>query len=84
MIDKNISMLVSLRDEYKTIWLKYYKDNNLNLIDDKFNRLISYFKETKDAVIKDNLQPPEIKSEWIYLKKEHRRVCCKSIFQKRI
>ncbi|MBA4251634.1 MAG: hypothetical protein C0425_09255 [Chlorobiaceae bacterium] len=63
LVEKNIAELKTLRDDYKTIWLRYYKPENLNMIMDKFNRLIYYFEESKN-----NLESPLIKSDWIYVK----------------
>jgi len=65
MIDENISSLKKLRERYKKTWLTYYKPDNLNMIVDKFNRLISYFDETKNE-LNNKLSSPEIRSKWIY------------------
>lgn len=82
MIDKNISLLSQLRDDYKKLWLLYYKEDNLNMITDKFNRLIAYFSEAKEAVIADKLQAPLIKSDWIYMKIEKNEFADKAVFKK--
>jgi hexosaminidase len=67
LIDKNISDLKSLKNEYKTLWLKYYKQDNLNLIENKFDRLIAYFDEIKGQVNRnEHLVKPLISSKWIY------------------
>lgn len=78
LINLNISSLSELKKQYKFIWLKYYKIENLNMIEDKFNRLISYFNETKHEIEKlsnldqmtliQPLSSPVISSDWIYLK----------------
>ncbi|MCX6150813.1 MAG: family 20 glycosylhydrolase [Ignavibacteriales bacterium] len=68
MIDQNVSSLKKLKDEYKFIWLKYYKPENLWMIEDKFNRLISYFEETKNQVTDGELKNPQLASKWIYVK----------------
>ncbi len=71
-IDENISELKKLEKEYSDIWLQYYKKDNLNMIQDKFERLISYFEETK-AQVKENpvkLASPLISSSWIYVAKD--------------
>ncbi|MBP7497094.1 MAG: family 20 glycosylhydrolase [Bacteroidales bacterium] len=67
-INSNISMLVKLRSEYPLIWLKYYKNDNLNYIIDKFNRLIDYWTEIYQDIENKSLAPPLLKSKWIYLK----------------
>ncbi|HEX2869017.1 MAG TPA: glycoside hydrolase family 20 zincin-like fold domain-containing protein [Ignavibacteriales bacterium] len=66
LIDENVSTLKKLESEYNSLWLKYNKKDNLNMIDDKFNRLVSYFEETKRDLAKGTLRPPQIPSEWIY------------------
>lgn len=70
MIEQNINQLNRLKDEYKQLWKSYYKPDNLSMIVDKFNRLISYFDETigflEASPVK--LPAPGIKSEWIYAK----------------
>lgn len=66
IIDKNVAELKNLKENYEKLWLKYYKKDNLNMIMDKFNRLISYFEETKEAIENDILSTPTIASKWIY------------------
>jgi hypothetical protein len=69
LIDQNISTLKDLKSRYKDIWLRYYKEANLDMIEDKFERLISYFEETKNELQKeDTLTSPLIESDWIYCK----------------
>lgn len=70
LIDENISTLQSLKSKYKKLWLRYYKEANLQMIEDKFDRLMSYFEETKEKLQnKDTLTSPEIESDWIYCPK---------------
>lgn len=66
LINRNINSLKSLKEEYKKIWLKYYKKANLNMVEDKFDRLVAYFEETKEKLIKNELTDPTIPSKWIY------------------
>ncbi|MBN2570651.1 MAG: beta-N-acetylhexosaminidase [Ignavibacteriales bacterium] len=66
LIYENINSLKILKKKYKQIWMNYYKENNLNYIEDKFDRLISYFNETADDLELDNLHSPVLKSKWIY------------------
>ncbi|MCU7513535.1 MAG: family 20 glycosylhydrolase [Ignavibacteria bacterium] len=68
MIDGNIAELSKLKGEFAGNWLKYYKKDNLNMIEDKFTRLISYFTETKQQLANGTLKAPQIPSEWIYCK----------------
>lgn len=69
-IDDNINALMSLKNEYKNQWLKYYKPANLNMIEDKFSRLISYFSEIKEEALSQNLNnfDPLLPSKWLYYK----------------
>jgi hypothetical protein len=66
MIDDNINGLNSLKAEFSSLWLRYYKKDNLNMIQDKFDRLISYFQETKQGLSKGSLPQVQIPSDWIY------------------
>ncbi len=66
LIDRNVKTLAKLQPEYKKIWQKYYKPDNLNMIEDKFNRLVSYFNETKTGLQNNTLKSPKIESKWIY------------------
>jgi len=68
MLDKNIYNLENLKKEFSSIWLKYYKPDNLNLIEDKFDRLTSYYKEYKEQVKAGELKDPKLSSRWIYNK----------------
>jgi len=71
IVERNISELNALKEKYKTLWLRYYKKDNLNMIEDKFNRLISYFAEIKEQLIADTaLFPysPVMTNDWIYIK----------------
>lgn len=70
LVDSNINELNSLRDKYKSLWLRYYKKDNLNMIEDKFNRLISYFSEIKEQLVTGPpLFPysPLLNSDWLYV-----------------
>ncbi|HAB51281.1 MAG TPA: hypothetical protein DCE80_03755 [Ignavibacteriales bacterium] len=70
MIDDNLKQLILLKQEYRRLWLRYYKEANLNMIEDKFDRLISYFQEIKENLLSQNLInfDPLLESKWIYLK----------------
>ncbi len=69
IIDENINLIQHLKIEFNNIWLKYYKPDNLNLINLKFDRLTQYFKEIQLGILNNSLKQPEIESKWIYLKK---------------
>jgi len=70
LIEQNIYQLNQLKVEYKKLWKRYYKPDNLSMIVDKFNRLISYFEETNAMIesLPEKLPVPGIKSEWLYVK----------------
>ncbi len=72
LIDENVGAIKTLKDEFKNLWLQYYKKDNLNMIEDKFDRLTSYFTETKEMLNKNitNLPSPLIESKWIYLQND--------------
>ena len=55
LIDENILALNSLKQNYSKLWLDYYKESNLNMIEDKFVRLISYFQEIKENLLSENI-----------------------------
>ncbi|MCL5030999.1 MAG: beta-N-acetylhexosaminidase [Bacteroidetes bacterium] len=84
LIDKDVSSLNELHKEYDNLWLKYYVEANLNLIDDKFQRLKEYFEEIKDSLNSGdkNLYSPLIKSKWIYVKVNEDSLASKAEFQK--
>lgn len=67
-IDENISLLKQLKKSYSDIWLKYYKQDNLNMIEDKFDRLIAYYNETKQQLASGPVKPAVLQSPWIYCK----------------
>ena len=66
LINENIKKLLELKKEHSTLWKRYYKKANLNMVMDKYNRLIEYFEETKEQLKNGKLESPLIKSEWIY------------------
>ena len=72
LIDQNIEALNSLKKNYRNLWLEYYKNSNLNLIEDKFDRLISYFEEIKKNLLSQNILSfnPLLESKWLYVKNE--------------
>ena len=81
LIEKNIDELKKLSKQYQKTWLIYYKPDNLNMIVDKFNRLISYFEETK-VKLNYKLTSPEIKSKWIYNQTGEKEFSSEVIFEK--
>jgi hypothetical protein len=67
-IESNMDELKNLREEYKGLWMKYNKPDNLNLVEDKFNRMLGYFSEIRSQLSSGQLKPPIIESKWIYAK----------------
>jgi hypothetical protein len=82
MINQNIKSLHSLKNEYQTLWLKYYKESNLNMIEDKFDRLISYFQEIKEIISSKNYLNfnPLISNKWLYVKANDSSYAAKAEF----
>lgn len=68
LIDENLSAIKDLKAEFKNLWLRYYKKDNLWMIEDKFDRLSSYFAETKNQLKNGTLHPAQLASDWIYCK----------------
>ncbi len=68
LIMENVVRLETLKIDYSKIWKRYYKTDNLNLVQNKFDRLIQYFKETKEYLKSDTLPSPIIPSLWCYAK----------------
>ncbi|MBN1638029.1 MAG: beta-N-acetylhexosaminidase [Ignavibacteriales bacterium] len=81
LIFQNIKSLKSLKKKFREIWLKYYKVNNLNYIEDKFDRLVSYFEESKDELVNNELNSPVLKSKWIYYTSEEDSIIRNSKFR---
>lgn len=67
-IKSNIDELKILREEYKGLWMKTNKVDNLYLVEDKFNRMIAYFNEIHSQLSSGKLKPPVLESKWIYSK----------------
>ncbi len=82
MIDKNIEMLSKLKLEFARLWKKYYKPENLYMVEDKFDRLIAYFGETRKELVEDKLESPIIKSKWIYFPTEEDNYVKHAVFKK--
>ena len=82
LINQNISELQILKAKYEMLWLKYYKKENLNMIMDKFDRLITYFEETKEDTQSDILKEPTIESKWIYAPKLRNKAYDKAEFKR--
>jgi hypothetical protein len=82
MIDHNISKLKELKISYRQVWTTYYKEANLNMIEDKFDRLISYYEEIKSDLSGDTLTEPLIESKWIYCSNGEEGYYSKAVFKK--
>jgi len=80
LIDKNITELKKLKERFIDLWLKYNKESNLWMIEDKFDRLITFFEETKAELKNGELESPLINSKWIYVPNEGNKYIWKSEF----
>ncbi|OFX72049.1 MAG: hypothetical protein A2X12_02275 [Bacteroidetes bacterium GWE2_29_8] len=81
-IEDNITLLTSLKENYTKLWLKYNKMDNLNMVIDKFDRLIQYFFETELNVMINVNESPEISSKWICQKKNDNTFADSAVFYK--
>ena len=77
LIEENLLRLPALRESFTSIWDKYYKPENLHLIQAKFDRLISYFQESASL---EKIQDNEIPSEWIYAQHTDSTFYCNTTF----
>ncbi|MFH2031627.1 MAG: beta-N-acetylhexosaminidase [Bacteroidota bacterium] len=82
MIRENIAFILKLKESYRGIWLKHYKPDNLNMIEDKFDRLISYFEETLYDYKANSVRSPLLESEWIYCPNGADAFASKAVFKK--
>lgn len=82
LVDQNISDLKKLKNEFSKLWKKYNKQDNLWMVKDKFERLITYFAETKSQIIKNKLKYPLLESKWIYYPVENDKYIWNVTFSK--
>lgn len=82
LIDANLSQLDDLKSSYSKLWLRYNKPDNLKLIMDKFERLITYFKETKEKVKNEKYRSPMIDSKFIYAAESDSTLAKVAMFKK--
>ncbi len=82
LIDQNIHELKKLKKEFSTLWKKYNTRDNLWMIEDKFERLITFFAETKTKIIENKLESPLLKSKWIYYPNDNEDYIWKVNFSK--
>jgi len=83
LIEVNLKSLNTLKKDYRQLWLRYYKESNLNLIENKFDRLIAYFEEVKENTLIQNLSNfnPLLDSKWLYLRKDDSTLASKVEFK---
>ncbi len=84
LIDRNISQLTELKHDYVTLWNKYNRIENLWMIEDKFDRLITYFDETRNQIKLDSLESPLLNSKWIYYRNEEDELILKVNFSTKL
>ncbi len=83
-VENNISELQKLKEEHATLWKKYNKEANLNLVMDKYDRLISYYKEISEQLENKKLEQPYIQSKWIYSPRPDSLPVKSAVFEKEI
>jgi hypothetical protein len=81
LVEENIIQLSNLKQDYSQLWKKYNKAENLWMIEDKFDRLITYFEETKEVIRKQELSSPLLQSKWIYFPDEENEFIYKVKFK---
>lgn len=81
LIDENISTLNELKNGFIKYWLMTNKENNLWMVEDKFDRLIISFEDTKTQIANDKLSSPLIESKCILHSTEKDSVTESAIFQ---
>jgi hexosaminidase len=84
LIDKNIFQLTKLKHDYVTQWNIYNRVENLWMIEDKFDRLITYFNETRNQINQNSLESPLLKSKWIYYPNEEDELILKVNFSTKL
>ena len=65
-IDAAAALLTELKQTYREIWTRYYKPANLDLIEDKFDRLVAYFEEIKLDVQDGELEDYALPGDFVY------------------
>lgn len=81
LIDENISTLNELKNDFVKYWLRTNKENNLWMVEDKFDRLIISFEDTKTQIANDKLSSPLIESKCILHSTEKDSVTESALFQ---
>lgn len=84
LIEKNIEQLKYLKTQYSNLWNKYNREDNLWMIEDKFDRMITYFKETMQKIKSNKLESPLIKSDWIYYPNDENEFIWKVEFMQKL
>lgn len=84
LINENITRLKKLKNGYRNLWVKYNKIENLELIEDKFDRMMKYFDEISQQLKSGELADPGITSKWIYYKPDEKKYVREARFKKEI
>ncbi len=84
LIEENVKQLTNLKRDFSQLWQQYNKADNLWMIEDKYDRLITYFEETKDQIRKHELRSPLLQSKWIYFPNEEDEFIYKVEFKNEI
>ena len=81
LVEENITSLKTLKSDFRKYWLRTNKENNLWMIDDKFDRLINAFREAKDNISNQTLTSPRIDSKYIIYPTEDGAITDSVIFK---
>lgn len=82
-IHQNIESLQSLKQIFRKLWLQHYKQDNLSMIEDKFDRLTAYFKEINENLLSGNIKNfnPLLDSKWLYVRNDDNSFSRKAEFK---
>lgn len=82
-IYQNMESLQSLKQNFRKLWLKYYKQENLSMIEDKFDRLTAYFAEINESLLSGSIKNfnPLLDSKWLYVRNDDNSFSRKAEFK---
>lgn len=83
-IEKNIESLRKLKEVFSELWLRYNKDANLWMVEDKFSRMIEYFEEIKIDLEDSKLESAELESKCVYFPTDNDTIISNASFKKDI
>lgn len=59
--------LMKLKEDFKSLWLKYNREANLDWLMKRYDRQAAYWEEMRDGISRGQLKlDPSIETQWIY------------------